>query len=198
MTRRPTWRTTTHKWAWEVDPGHLASMRDVLLGPGAAGGRRHLMMEVLAYARDEAVAAARPGHVLVTYHDDRSVTIDDDGRGTDTRVDDNGRVIRKPVMATADIRFTDPRRSPRLPDGLARRGMSSVAALSDLLIHENHRGTEAWTQTYHYGIPAAELMPVTPRGHSGTVVTFHAEIDGPERLTPEDLRAFPGIHIEVQ
>lgn len=173
-------------------------MRDVLLAPGVAGGRRHLMMEVLAYARDEAIAAAQPGHVLVTYHDDGSVTIDDDGRGTDTRVDDDGRVIRKPVMATADVRFTDPRRSPRLPDGLPRRGMSSVAALSDILTHENHRGMEAWTQTYHYGIPAAELMSVTPRGHSGTVVTFHTEIDGPQRLTPEDLRAFTEIHIEVQ
>ena len=36
-------------------------MRDVLLAPGVAGGRRHLMMEVLAYARDEAIAAASAG-----------------------------------------------------------------------------------------------------------------------------------------
>lgn len=173
-------------------------MRNILLAPGVAGGRRHLMMEILAYAQDEAVAAARPGHVLVTYHDDGSVTVDDDGRGTDTRVDVDGRVIRKPVMATADVRFTDSRCSPRLPDGLPRRGMSSVAALSAILTHENHRGMEAWTQTYHYGIPAAELMPVAPRGYSGTVVTFHAEVDGLERLAPADLRAFPGIHIDVQ
>lgn len=196
MTQQLSWRTTTHEWAWDVDRHHLESMRNALAAPGAAGGRRHLILEVLAYAQDEAAATGRLGNVAITYQNDGTVTVDDDGRGTDTRVDADGRMIRKPVMATADVRFADPTVAPRLPDGLPRRGMSSVASLSEVLVHENHRSNGSWSQTYRYGIPDAALAPVEPRPHSGTVVTFHATLDGPERLTPEDVVAFPDLHVE--
>lgn len=125
------------------------------------------------------------------------MSVDDDGRGTDTRVDERGGVIRKPVMATADVRFVDPDTRPLLPHGLPRRGMSSVAALSALLVHENHRAEGSWLQSYCYGIPEDELMPLPPRGHSGTVVRFRAVVDGPERHTDAVLAAFSALQINV-
>lgn len=197
MTDRSTWTATTHVWASDVDPAHLAQVRSELSAPGAAGGVRHLVLEVLAYADDEAASRGETGHATITHHPDGSVSVADDGRGTDTRVDDRGRTVRKPVMATADIRFTDPGSAPRLPDGLPRRGMSSVAALSEQLTHENHRAGGSWSQTYRFGIPDQELEPIAERGHSGTTVSFRADIDGPERLTAGDLNAFPHLVVNV-
>lgn len=55
----------------------------------------HLILEVLAYAADEAESTGRAGRGIVTLHADGSVSVADDGRGTDTRVDAAGRVIKK-------------------------------------------------------------------------------------------------------
>lgn len=198
MNDRHQWTTTTHVWAWDVDREHLADMRRELSAGGAAGGRRHLILEVLAYAQDEAASRGATGRVVVTHHPDGTVSVDDDGRGTDTRIDDAGHVVRKPVMATADVRFTDPGSAPVLPDGLPRRGMSSVAAISSVLVHTNHRADGSWSQTYRHGIPDQDLHAVDPRGHSGTIVTFHCDLDGPGQLTLEDQRAFPNLLIRVR
>ncbi|MEU5823693.1 hypothetical protein ABZ798_21610 [Streptomyces sp. NPDC047803] len=50
---RATWRNTTHDWAAEVDHAHLAAVRRAP-ETYAPGGVRHLILEVLAYAADEA------------------------------------------------------------------------------------------------------------------------------------------------
>jgi len=52
----------------------------------------------------------------------RSVSVADDGRGTDTRLDDRGEPLRKPIMSTRDLRFFDVPDPPLLPDGHPRRG----------------------------------------------------------------------------
>lgn len=197
MGQDSTWATTTHEWARELDLEHLAAMQRELSRPGASGGRRHLILEILAYAQDKATANSRRGTVAVTRNADGSVTVDDDGRGTDTRVDGEGRIVRKPVMSTADVRFADPARAPVLPDGLPRRGMSSVAAVSALLVHENHRENGSWAQTYRHGIPDVDLKSVESRGYSGTVVTFRTDVDGPDQLTRDDLSAFPDLIVQV-
>jgi DNA gyrase subunit B len=159
-----------------------------------------MILEVLAYANDEAECLGRVGIALVTMWADGAVTVADDGRGTDTRVDADGRVIRKAVMATKDVRFFDAVDGPRLADGLPRRGMSTVAALSPDLTHENHRANGAWSQTYRHGIPAGELRAIRAGRPSGTSVTFRpdARVSGPAALTDADLIAFPWLRIEVR
>ncbi len=184
------WATTTHVWAAEVDRAHLEQVRAQLGVGAAAGGRRHLILEVLAYADDEAAALGRTGRVRVERRADGSVCVDDDGRGTDTRRDDRGRVIRKPVMATQGVRFADEGSAPPLPDGLPRRGLSTVAALSRVLVHENHRAEGAWSQTYRSGVPDAALASVAPRGYTGTRVEFWADVAGPSEVTAADLSAY--------
>lgn len=169
------WATTTHDWALAVDETHLAHVR---ADPRyAAGGVEHLVLEVLAYADEEAESQGRVGHVVVTRHDDGSVSVADDGRGTDTRFDDAGRPVRKPVMATKDVRFFDAAEPPALPDGLARRGMSTVAALSTWLEHTNRRRDGSWTQRYEHGVPATELVELPPSPGTGTTVRFLADPD---------------------
>lgn len=164
-----TWQNTTHDWARAIDVRHLELIRQ---GPAdfAPGGAVHLVLEVLAYAADEA-SSRGSGHAVVTLHPDGSISVADNGRGTDTRVDAEGRTVKKPVMATKDLRFFD-EPSVLLPDGHHRRGMSVVAALSEWLVHTNRRANGFWTQRYEHGIPVTDLTPIESDGTTGTTVHF--------------------------
>jgi topoisomerase IV subunit B len=173
MGERSTWTNTTHDWFLTVDQEHLQLIRDHA-GDYAATGVQHLILEILAYANDEAESLGRRGYCTVTFHRDESISVTDDGRGTDTRRNEHGRIVRKPVMATKDLRFFD-QRTTVLPDGHSRRGMSVVAALSTWLEHTNHRIDGAWTQRYEYGVPVADLVGVSASPRSGTTVRFHPD-----------------------
>jgi len=199
VTERASWAATSHDWSRDVDVAHLADIRSQPRLYGA-GGRRHLILEVLAYANEEAESLERPGRAVVSERPDGTVTVADDGRGTDTRLDSNGDMIRKPVMSTRDVRFFDAVDGPRLPDGLPRRGISVVAALSPVLVHENHRASGAWSQTYRHGMPDDELHAVSRSAATGTSVTFRvsAELDGPEGLVESDLSWFPALRVELR
>jgi topoisomerase IV subunit B len=201
------WANTTHDWATTVDRAHLAQIRE---HPAtyAPGGLRHLILEVLAYASDEAASsgvagrAGRVGRGIVTLHSDGSVSVADDGRGTDTRVEGAGWVIRKPVMGTKDLRFFDDPDAETLPDGRARRGMSAVSALSEWLIHTNRRTGGSWTQRYEHGVPTTDLTPVADDSGTGTTVHFQPDIAilvSPRVMASELTRAanWPRLRVEV-
>ncbi|WP_199808107.1 ATP-binding protein [Streptomyces sp. NRRL F-2580] len=170
---RASWENTTHDWSGLVDAGHLAHIRR---SPAefAPDGPWHLVLEVLAYAADEA-SSRGGGSCVVVLHPDGSLSVRDDGRGTDTRVDEHGQVVKKPVMATKDLRFFDFPQAEALPDGRPRRGMSVVAALSEWLAHTNRRLNGAWTQRYEQGVPVTGLEPVEADGTTGTLVHFRPD-----------------------
>jgi topoisomerase IV subunit B len=193
------WVNTTHDWAGSIDRDHLE-----LIGSDAAryapGGLIHLVLEVIAYADDEAESAGRRGTCTVTLHADGSIQIEDDGRGTDTRVDEHGQLIKKPIMATQDLRFFQDPNGPLLPDGHPRRGMSVVAALSDWLVHTNRRVNGSWTQRYEHGVPVSDLEAIDTDGTTGTTVRFHPDpaFCAPGSLTPAELQpvlSFPHLDI---
>lgn len=194
------WRNTTHDWARSVDAQHLAGIRakpDVF----APCGAMHLVLEVLAYAADEAQSAGN-GSCAVILNEDGSISITDNGRGTDTRTDEHGRAIKKPVMTTKDLRFFDDPSAEALPDGHPRRGMSVVAALSEWLIHTNRRSNGVWRQRYEHGVPVTDLERLVPDGIAGTTVQFQPSrmID---KLCAADvadltaLRRWPDLAIDV-
>jgi topoisomerase-4 subunit B len=166
---------TSHDWREPVDVNHIASIRaDVL--HHARGGVMHLVLEVLAYALDEA-ADGSTRTIDVSVPGDGSITVRDDGRGTDTRRDDDGTWVVKPVMATRDLRFFGVADGPVLPDGLPRWGMSVVAALSERLVHTNRRAEGAWTATYERGMPVGRPEAVASAGPTGTTVCFVPDAD---------------------
>lgn len=164
------WRSSTHDWASVVDLDHLARIRQDPVG-FAPGGVRHLVLEVLAYAAEEA-GCGSGGRCAVVLRCDGSVSVSDDGRGTDTGFGGHGRAVRKPVMATKDLRFFDFPAAQLLPDGHPRRGMSVVAALSEWLVHASRRSGGAWVQRYEHGVPVTDLVPVAGDGTTGTTVRF--------------------------
>ncbi|KPI01135.1 hypothetical protein OV450_4896 [Actinobacteria bacterium OV450] len=182
------WRNTTHDWARSVDVDHLARIREDRAAI-APGGLLHLLLEVMAYAADEA-GCVGGGRCTVTLHTDGSVSVADEGRGTDTRFDDHGRPVKKPVMATKDLRFFDHPDAQLLPDGHPRRGMSVVAALSAWLVHTNRRAGGAWVQRYEHGVPVTGLTPLADDGTTGTTVHFSpAGPLPPQGPTPGELAA---------
>lgn len=188
-----TWQNTTHDWARDTDVRHLEQIRE---GPTrfAPGGVLHLVLEVLAYAADEAASRGGGGHAVVTMHADGSISVADNGRGTDTRVDDAGRAVKKPVMATKDLRFFD-EPSERLADGHFRRGMSVVAALSEWLVHTNRRVNGSWTQRYEHGVPVTDLTPIESDGTTGTTVHF---LPSPGLAAMDTLPTDFGPHLTVE
>lgn len=181
---RDAWRVTTHDWSREVDAEHLVEARRMAASLGDALGL-HLALEVIAHADDEARATGHEGVVRVVVQGEL-VEVDDDGRGTDTRRDETGQVVRKPVMATRDVRFLHAPDAPLLPDGLPRRGMSIVSASSPLLRHTNRRSEGAWTQAYRHGVPDTDLREVEDRQRPGTTVAFVLPPGG--RLEADRLR----------
>ncbi|MEU4671643.1 ATP-binding protein [Amycolatopsis sp. NPDC023774] len=185
------WRNTTHDWASTVDTAHLMAVRSAP-AKFAPGGVRHLVLEVLAYAAEEA-ASRGGGTAVVTRHADGSISVADDGRGTDTRVDSAGRTVKKPVMATKDLRFFDHPAAATLPDGHPRRGMSVVAALSEWLEHLNRRANGSWRQRYEHGIPVTDLTPICDDGATGTTVHFLPTLRGPVDFSGLDF----GSHLTV-
>lgn len=177
---------TTHDWTASVDVEHLQTVRRGARAL-APSGVLHLVFEVLAYAADEA-ASNGGGSATVTLVADGSVRVVDDGRGTDTRRDKVGVVVKKPVMATPDLRFFDDPSAQSLPDGHPRRGMSVVAALSEWLLHENRRLDGAWQQRYEQGIPVTDLVPLSPNGHRSALPA----LAGRRRLARR--RDVPDVH----
>ncbi len=163
-------RDTTHVWASGADHEHIRRIRGE---PAvyAPNGPLHLVLEVLAYAADEAEHTGS-GEAIVSLYSDMSVSILDNGRGTDTASDGPGPAVKKPVMSSMDIRFFDSPHPPLLPDGQSRRGMSVVAALSAWLVHTNRRVNGAWTQRYERGVPVTDLAPILQDGATGTLVRF--------------------------
>ncbi|WP_254394553.1 ATP-binding protein [Streptomyces sp. AC512_CC834] len=198
---RASWTNTTHDWAGDVDAEHLSHIRQNAV-EFAPDGPWHLVLEVLAYAADEA-SGTGGGRCVVVVRPDGSLSVRDDGRGTDTRVDEDGRSVKKPVMATRDLRFFDFPEAEVLPDGCPRRGVSVVAALSEWLVHTNRRLDGAWTQRYEHGVPVTGLEPVEADGTTGTLVHFWPDRSlGPLRV-PEavDLTrladAWPHLEVRV-
>ncbi|MFD3756250.1 ATP-binding protein [Streptomyces sp. NPDC058622] len=195
------WLNTTHDWAASVDLDHLERIRrdPVEFAPG---GSPHLVLEVAAYAADEAEYGSG-ARCVVTLHPDGSVSVADDGRGTDTRLDDDGGFVKKPIMASKDLRFFDSPGTQRLPDGQPRRGMSVVAALSAWVVHTNRRHNGAWTQRYEHGVPVTGLEPVPGDGTTGTLVHFRprASVRGTSRLRADALgrllASWPRLAVQV-
>ncbi|MER5932467.1 hypothetical protein [Streptomyces sp. NPDC002054] len=72
-------------------------------------------------ARELADGAAGGGYEggqgCVVIRPDGSLSVRDDGRGTDACVDEHGQYVKKPVMATKDLRFFDFPQAEVLPDG---------------------------------------------------------------------------------
>ena len=149
-------------------------------------GLHHLVYEIVDNAIDEAMADYCD-HVLVTLHEDNSVSVRDNGRGIPTDLHaTTGRPALETIMTTLHAGGKFGGGAYKVSGGLHGVGASVVNALSESMRVEVRRDGQVHSQEFERGIPLHDVVdegpiPENASFQNGTLVRFMAdtEVFGP-------------------
>jgi DNA gyrase subunit B len=135
-------------------------------------GLHHLVYEITYNCIDEAMAGCCD-NVWVTFHEDHSVTVEDNGRGIPVDIHPSTKITALETVMTilhAGAKFGG--HTYQVSGGLHGVGASVVNALSSWLKVDVKRDGKQYHQEYKLGIPTGAVEAVGPASDTGTTVTF--------------------------
>lgn len=135
-------------------------------------GLHHLIYEIVYNSVDEAMAGYCD-HVSLTLHADKSVTVEDNGRGIPVEKHPVTNISALETVLTilhAGAKFGG--KTYQVSGGLHGVGASVVNALSRHFKVITRRDGLAYYQEYKRGIPVGPVTEIGPMDERGTVITF--------------------------
>ena len=142
------------------------------IGSTGPRGLHHLVYEVVDNAVDEALAGYCTD-IMVTIHEDNSITVDDNGRGIPVDKHPKEKIPTVEVVLTilhAGGKFGG--EGYKVSGGLHGVGVSVVNALSTKVVVQVRRDGTEYEISFDHGKTKEKLHEIGSAKHTGTTVTF--------------------------
>ncbi|MHB1414242.1 MAG: DNA topoisomerase (ATP-hydrolyzing) subunit B [Chloroflexota bacterium] len=138
-------------------------------------GLHHLVQEVVDNSVDEALAGVCD-HIVITINKDKTVTVEDNGRGIPVETHSRtGKSALETVMTVLHAGGKFGGSGYKVASGLHGVGVSAVNALSEWLRVEVRRDGKLYRQEYHEGHPTGPVEEIGTAEGTGVTTTFLAD-----------------------
>ncbi len=165
------------------------------IGSTGPRGLHHLVYEVVDNAIDEALAGFCT-KIIVTIHNDGSISVEDNGRGIPTDIHPKLQIPALTVVLTklhAGGKFEG--KAYKVSGGLHGVGVSVTNALSKHLTAIVKRDGKIYKQEFSRGTPATQMQVIGDTHERGTTITF---IPDPEIFTETTVFSYDTLQVRLR